>query len=176
MALSKVEKDILNAAIQRFLNQREATKRRDLVLEFEDPDAIDRLVQWQLLVTYDSANYLPTAISFHYCGNPDVEALARRSVRTVAHVFKTYFEKTTQILQLRTLKATQENCMTTLTGGSALKHFGVAHPLRMQRVGSWPQIVLNFIYTCVVIFLADCDNPFESSSKTGIVAPAESAS
>jgi hypothetical protein len=33
-----------------------------------------------------------------------------------------------------------------------------------------PQISLDFIYNPVVIYAADCDNRFELSAKTGIVA------
>lgn len=93
MALTEVEMTILNRVVRRFLDQKATTPRRELVLDFEDPDAIDRLHSWQLLQTYDRTNYLPTAISFHYCGDPEVQALAGRSVQVVAHVFKNLYRE-----------------------------------------------------------------------------------
>ena len=99
MALSEVEKKILNAVVQRFLNEKKPTLRRDLVLDFEDPDAIDRLHQWMLLHTNDMVSYLPTTIAFHYCGDPQVQALAKRSVRAVARVFRNLFREQTPNLE-----------------------------------------------------------------------------
>ena len=83
MPLSEVEKKVLNRVVQRFLNDRKAAFRRDLVLDFEEPEAIDRLQQWMLIQTNDSTYYLPTSIAFHYCGDTEVQALARRSTEIV---------------------------------------------------------------------------------------------
>ncbi len=93
MPLTKVEKNILSNVVHRFLDEKKLTQRRELVLEFEEPEAIDRLFRWQLLQTFDGTNYVPTAISFEYCGDAEVRAMARRSVRAVAHVLKALFRE-----------------------------------------------------------------------------------
>jgi len=91
MALLEVERNIVARVVDRFLNSRQATARKALVIEFESPESIDRLLNWQLLKTQENANYLPTALSFHYCGNAQVEALAPRAVQVFARLFKNMY-------------------------------------------------------------------------------------
>jgi hypothetical protein len=74
--------------VDRFLNLKESTERKALVIEFQDPDAINRLIGWHFLKTLDNDFYLPTTLSFHYCENPEVEALAKRSVEVLAQVLR----------------------------------------------------------------------------------------
>ena len=93
MPLSETEKKIVNKVVQNFLGQRKASQRRELNLEFEDPDAIDRLNQWRLIQTFDSENYLPFATAFHYCGDAKIEALARKSVAVLAQVLRTLYRE-----------------------------------------------------------------------------------
>ncbi len=88
MSLTQVERNIANKVVDRFVNLKESTGRKSLVIEFEDPVAINRLWNWQLLKTSDNTNYLPTALSFHYCGNAKVEAITRRGLEVLAEVFK----------------------------------------------------------------------------------------
>jgi len=68
MSLTVVQQSILKMVFERFVNSKQATERILMVREFEDPDAIDQLNEWHLLKTFDNTNYLPTALSFHYCG------------------------------------------------------------------------------------------------------------
>ena len=91
MALSEIERNILNRVVERFVNLRKATERIALVQEFEDPDAIDQLHQWQLLKTSDNANYLPTGLSFHYCGDAELEAYAKRGMEVLATIFRSMY-------------------------------------------------------------------------------------
>jgi hypothetical protein len=91
MPPTELEQRVLCRVIDRFLNSGETTNRIALNREFEDPDAIDRLKQWMLLKTFDDANYLPTALSFHYCGNAEIEDLAKRSVEVFARVFRNMY-------------------------------------------------------------------------------------
>jgi|ERR1700682_4295549 len=88
MALSEIERNIVNRVVERFVNLRSSTERIALVREFEDPDAIDQLYRWQLLKTFDGDNYLPTALSFHYCGDAEVEAYAKRGMEVLATIFR----------------------------------------------------------------------------------------
>src|SRR5882762_7944053 len=91
MALSEIEKNILNRVVERFVTLRLSTERIALVREFEDPDAIDELHKWQLLKTLDNANYLPTALSFHHCGDAELEAYAQRGMEVLATVFRSMY-------------------------------------------------------------------------------------
>src|SRR5882762_4329678 len=88
MALTEIQRLVLESVVERFVELNKPTGRLALVREYEDPDAIDQLHQWQLLKTSDVTNYLPTALSFHYCGNPKLEALVKRGVEALAEVFR----------------------------------------------------------------------------------------
>ncbi len=87
-ALSDVEKKILKTVVQRFLDSKKATRRKELLDAFESPGAIDSLVSTTVLEQTAGNNYLPSAIAFHYCDDPEVQALASSGVRAVARVFK----------------------------------------------------------------------------------------
>src|SRR5580698_10092093 len=91
MALTDIQRNILKRVVERFVNLKASTERIALVREFEDPDAVDQLYQWQLLRTLDSANYLPTALSFHYCGDAELEAYAKRGMEVLATIFRSMY-------------------------------------------------------------------------------------
>jgi len=91
MALTEIQRLILESVVERFVDLSKSTERIALVREFEDPDAVDQLYRWRLLKTSDGANYLPTALSFHYCGNEEVEALAKRGMEVFAEVFRNMY-------------------------------------------------------------------------------------
>jgi hypothetical protein len=91
MELSDIEQNTLRTVVDRFVNLKQATDRVSLVRTFEDPDAIDRLHQLRLLKTADGEFYLPTALSFHYCGNDEIEAYARRGMEIFAEIFRKMF-------------------------------------------------------------------------------------
>jgi hypothetical protein len=91
MALTEIQRLILESVVERFVDLSKSTERIALVREFEDPDAIDELHQWQLVKTSDVTNYLPTALSFHYCGNPELEALVKRGVEVLAEVLRNMY-------------------------------------------------------------------------------------
>jgi len=90
--LSDVEKKILKTVVQRFLDSKKATRRKELLDTFESPGAIDSLVSTAVLEQTQGNSYgnsyLPSAMAFHYCGDIEVQALTRRGVRAVAHVLK----------------------------------------------------------------------------------------
>jgi TIR domain len=91
MALTEIQQRILKTVVERFVNLKESTERIALVRKFEDPDAIDELHQWRLLKTADGSNYLPTALSFHYCGNEEIEAYAKRGMEVLAEIFRSMY-------------------------------------------------------------------------------------
>jgi len=88
VVLTEIERKILNTVVQRFLDFKKATRRKELLDAYGSPGAIDRLVSTMLLERTSENSYLPSAIAFHYCGDPEVQALTKRGVRAVAHVFK----------------------------------------------------------------------------------------
>lgn len=88
MPLSDVQRDILAEVVERFLRAWEPSSRKALILKFEDPDAIDELSRRNLLKSSDNIGFLPTALSFHYCRDAEAEALAKRSVETIARIFR----------------------------------------------------------------------------------------
>ena len=61
------------------------------------PDAartlIDRSVLKAVDQTYGNETYLPRAIAFHYCGDPDALMLARKSMETVLRVVRDFYEQ-----------------------------------------------------------------------------------
>jgi hypothetical protein len=87
-ALSDVEKKILDSVLRNYLDFKRVTRRKELLDAFGSPGAIDKLVSTLVLERTPENNYLPSAIAFHYCGDPEVRALTKRGVRAVAHVFK----------------------------------------------------------------------------------------
>jgi diguanylate cyclase (GGDEF)-like protein len=91
MGLTEIQQRILKKVVERFLNSNGSTARIALVREFEDPDAIDQLYTYQLLKTSDGSNYLPTALSFHYCDDDEIEAFAKRGVEVLAEAFRNMY-------------------------------------------------------------------------------------
>jgi len=91
MPLSETQQKILKTVVRQFLDLKMPTERAFLVREFEDPVAVDQLHLWRLLKTSDSTYYLPTALSFHYCGEPEIDAAAKHGVEVMAKVFKAMY-------------------------------------------------------------------------------------
>src|SRR5260370_38798767 len=91
MPLSETQQKILKIVVRQFLDSKMPTERDFLVRKFEDPVAVDQLHQRRLLRTSDSTYYLPTALSFHYCGEPEIEAAAKHGVEVMAKVFKAMY-------------------------------------------------------------------------------------
>lgn len=104
MPVSDVEQAIVFDVVAHFLKLWEPTPRKKLINQYEDPDAIDRLLRWNLLKSLNNVSYLPAALSFHYCGKPETEALARRSIETMARVFKKLYREDSPDLSLDNLE------------------------------------------------------------------------
>jgi diguanylate cyclase (GGDEF)-like protein len=99
MPLTKVEKDICQFVVHRLLNEGEVTRRQALLKQFRGSlaDALRKLLDRSVLrgVEQVSGNetYLPRAIAFHYCLQPDAEELARNSTETVLRVLQVMYEQ-----------------------------------------------------------------------------------
>lgn len=92
MPLSEIQQKILGAVVDQFLKTWQPLERKRLVLQFEDPDALNELLhRFSLIRLSDGTHILPTALTFHYCGNAEAESLAKRSVETVARIFRKQF-------------------------------------------------------------------------------------
>jgi hypothetical protein len=97
--LSLAEREITKKVVQRFLHEGEATSERFLYKELKDSraslaESIRRLVDRAVLKVADQSNetYLPKAIAFHYCGDPDALATAKKSTEMVLRVIHSFAE------------------------------------------------------------------------------------
>lgn len=86
--LDDLQLSILRSVVGRFLRSWEPSPRKTLVIEFEDPDALDALTRWALLRSFDNIAFFPGVLSFHYCGDPEAESLAKKSISTVARILR----------------------------------------------------------------------------------------
>src|SRR6267154_2450169 len=86
--LSENDTKILISVVGHYVDSKRATRRKELLDAYESPGAIDRLVSTLVLEQTQGNSYLPAAIAFHYCGDPQIEGLTKRGVRAVAHVLK----------------------------------------------------------------------------------------
>jgi hypothetical protein len=91
MPLSETQQKILKTVVRQFLDLKMPTERAFLVREFEDPLAVDQLFERRLFRSSDAAYFLPTALAFHYCGQPEIEAAAKHSVTVMAKVLRAMF-------------------------------------------------------------------------------------
>lgn len=92
MPLTEVEREITKTVVARFLNLKESTRRKSLVIKFKEPETLDRLVKCAILKTHDNETFLPMALAFHYCGDMEALRLAKRSVEVVVYVLQNLFE------------------------------------------------------------------------------------
>lgn len=112
MALSDVQRNILASVVKRFLASWEPTGRKALVRQFQDPQSVDELSRWGLIKTVDPMNdpdYVPGSLAFHYCGDAEAEALAKRSVQVMARVFKKQYLDDVRNLSVGDLQAEVQN-------------------------------------------------------------------
>ena len=94
LKLTDSELGMVNMVVSRFLLERKQTPRRQLLLEFQEPDLLDSLVSRSLLRdTNRDNNFLPTLLSFQLCGVENALEQAKESVTTVLHAMKALFLK-----------------------------------------------------------------------------------
>jgi serine/threonine protein kinase len=90
--LSDSEVAIVKTVADRFLNLRESTPRKGLLLKLRSLETLDRLVRWTILKSHDQKNYLPLVMAFYYCGDAQISSFAKQSVTVVCHVLRNLFE------------------------------------------------------------------------------------
>src|ERR1700674_1053108 len=93
--LTEIERGITSTVIQRFLQTKQLTKRKPLILTFKAPapTAIDRLVRDGVLKSDDNENFRPTLLAFELCEDGEVRDLAKRSLELVLRILRNLFEE-----------------------------------------------------------------------------------
>src|SRR5260370_9087256 len=101
-ALSDAERAITNLVIQRYLQKDEATSHRFLLRELKEfrssfDDALRSLSDRSILNvvnnTYLEETYTPRAVAFHYCGDADALAFAKKSTEIMLRVVRNLFDR-----------------------------------------------------------------------------------
>jgi hypothetical protein len=98
MVLSEVERNITKTVVHRFLNLNESSRRSDLARLHRSSQSLSRLRDSGILrnttenVPTGEEAYLPTALAFYYCGDPDALRLARESVTIAVRALQNLFD------------------------------------------------------------------------------------
>jgi uncharacterized protein (TIGR02391 family) len=97
MALTDVEREITKTVVQRFLNLKESSPRALLVRRHRSAQFHRLRDSGILRNTAETAptgeeEYLPRALAFYHCGDPDALRLARESVTIVARALQNLFD------------------------------------------------------------------------------------
>jgi hypothetical protein len=95
-SINPTEREILDLVINRFITERKATSRRELVQMFENPELLDRMVKRSMLLEQDRQLYLPTALAFEFCQLPDVAQSARNAVGVVLKCLQSLYKTESQ--------------------------------------------------------------------------------
>ena len=96
--LSEVEREITKTVVRRFLDEKESSRRSFLARKHRSSQAFHRLRDSGILrnATQNAATvdevYLPRALAFYYCGDPDALQTARESVTVVIHALQNLFD------------------------------------------------------------------------------------
>jgi len=86
---------VLTVVAKRFVNLKETTARKDLVLQFERGEEISDLARRGVLRCKDNAfpeQYLPNAAAFEFCDDPQLRETAKRGVTAVLHALKNIYK------------------------------------------------------------------------------------
>jgi hypothetical protein len=84
MPLTETERAITRKVVANFIDEGRSTLRAELLCDFENPGALNRLDSLRILDVEDNRKmFLPTALAFHYCGDTKVRDAAISSLRTV---------------------------------------------------------------------------------------------
>jgi diguanylate cyclase (GGDEF)-like protein len=92
-SLTGIDTEVVSTVVRHFLDSKQPMARKPLHMIARSAEVLERLTRWSVLRSLDNNKYLPTALSFHYCGNVESLALAKQSVELVARVLKRMFEK-----------------------------------------------------------------------------------
>lgn len=81
--LTELQRIILKIVVSNFVAQRKPTPQRQLFIKFEDPEAVENLINKSLLMDVDRQAVLPNMLSFELCGDQSALHLAKNSLETV---------------------------------------------------------------------------------------------
>jgi len=99
MTPDQIQTEVLKIVCTRFLNLKQATPRRTLVVKFQNPDVITEIAGRALMRETGNRGeeqYLPNSASFALCGDSDFAKMAKTSVMIVLRVLKNMFEVETE--------------------------------------------------------------------------------
>jgi hypothetical protein len=100
--LTDAEREVTKTVVERFVKNDEATSERFLMRELKAvrrsiPDAVRRMVGRSVFKTLNNTQgeeiYVPNAIAFHYCGDGDFLAFAKKSTEIVLRVIRNLYER-----------------------------------------------------------------------------------
>jgi hypothetical protein len=97
MVLSDVQRDITKNVVERFLHENKPSPRKLLARRFRFSQFY-RLTDSGILTNTAAGVptveevYLPRPLAFHYCGDPEVQQLARQSVSVVFRTLQSLFD------------------------------------------------------------------------------------
>lgn len=90
MRVTQVQRKLLDAVVQRFLDTKEPVTRISLVKRVMDPEIVDALIP-VILRNPNGEKLFPTTLAFECCGNLKSLQLAKRSVETLISALKELF-------------------------------------------------------------------------------------
>lgn len=91
MQLSENDVRIVKEVLRRFMENKASTPKRFLVVNYQDPEAPERLSRVNVLESLNNVAYLPKAGAFHLCADDEVLQKAKRSLQTVAQALRNLF-------------------------------------------------------------------------------------
>jgi pyrimidine deaminase RibD-like protein len=95
MPLNDIERAITLVVVGRFMNSKDATKRKDLVTQFKSPQSVDRLIKVGVLKMLDNdGNLIPSALGVVCSDDADSVTRAKSSVEIVLQALQNIYEVT----------------------------------------------------------------------------------
>lgn len=95
MPLSDIETKIIKMVVDRFVNLKDATKRKDLVTKYRSPQAVDRLISVGILKALDNdGNLAPTSLGVECSQDSDSVTRAKSSLGIVLQALQNLYDVT----------------------------------------------------------------------------------
>lgn len=90
--LTDTDRDLLRMVVHRWMNLKEPTIRKALVLRFKAPQRLDELTRESFFRTIDNDKYRPTFLAFQFCGDSNVLSFAKYATAVVLRTLRNLFE------------------------------------------------------------------------------------
>lgn len=88
MEVTYKEREIINTVVQRFLNMRESTPRKQLIRKFRSVEVLDKVVRGPFFSHAGQDEYVPLPGAFEYCGNQESLTMARGATEIALRVLQ----------------------------------------------------------------------------------------